>query len=163
MLTPLNAAMQAAEINSRLRIAAFLAQCGHESLDFTYLRELASGDAYEGRKDLGNTQPGDGHRYRGRGPIQITGRANYQAFAGWSGLDCVAHPELLEAPEHGALASAWFWTVNHVNQWADKGDVDGMSDVINRGRKTTAIGDANGYADRLARYKVAYDALGDLA
>ncbi len=163
MLNPMNAAMDMAGINTRLRIAAFIAQSGHESLDFVYMQELASGAAYEGRKDLGNTQPGDGRRFKGRGPIQITGRANYQAFADWSGLDCVNHPELLEDPVNGWLASAWFWMVNHVNLWADKGDVDGVSDVINRGRKTLVIGDSNGYADRLKRYNVAYAALKELA
>jgi len=162
MLAPLNAAMAAADINTRLRIAAFLSQAGHESLDFIYMREIASGAAYEGRKDLGNIQKGDGVRFAGRGPIQVTGRANYQAFSDWCGLDCVATPKLLEDPENGWLASTWFWMVNHVNQWADKGDIDGVSDVINRGRKTVAIGDSNGYEDRLKRYKIALAALKDL-
>jgi putative chitinase len=78
-LAPLAAAMAEFEINTPARQAAFIAQLAHESGEFRYVRELASGDASEGRKDLGNTEPGDGVRFRGRGLIQITGRANYRA------------------------------------------------------------------------------------
>src|SRR3990167_7409133 len=76
-IEPLNAAMQEFEITSIPRQSMFLAQIAHESGSFRYVRELASGDAYEGREDLGNNQTGDGARFRGRGFIQITGRANY--------------------------------------------------------------------------------------
>ncbi|MCX7219989.1 MAG: glycoside hydrolase family 19 protein, partial [Burkholderiales bacterium] len=78
-LAGLNATMLEFNINTPLRLASFLAQVGHESGQLKYLKELASGDAYEGRKDLGNTQAGDGVRFKGRGLIQITGRANYKA------------------------------------------------------------------------------------
>ena len=78
-LAPINKAMAKYEINTELRMAHFLAQIGHESGGLVYVRELASGKAYEGRKDLGNTQLGDGIKYKGRGLIQITGRANYKA------------------------------------------------------------------------------------
>ena len=76
-VAPLNAAMYEFHINSPLRQAAFIAQIAHESGELRYVKEIASGAAYEGRKDLGNTQPGDGMRYKGRGLIQITGRNNY--------------------------------------------------------------------------------------
>lgn len=152
MLAPLNAAMGRADINTPLRVAAFLAQIGHESMDLAFMKELASGEAYEGRKDLGNTQPGDGRRFKGRGPIQVTGRDNYTKFASWARLDCVNHPELLEDPYNGFLASAWFWTTRGLNALADKEDTMAISIRINGKRKD---GLPNGWADRQTRYTAA--------
>ena len=113
------------EIKTPLRIAHFLAQVGHESLDFYYYREIASGKAYEGRKDLGNTEVGDGVRFRGRGPIQVTGRENYKEcslflFGDTRLLD---FPELLELPENGVGAACWFWSKKNLNFYADKDDL----------------------------------------
>ena len=68
--------MEKYQITTPLRRAAFLAQLAHESGELKYMEEIASGEAYEGRKELGNTAPGDGKRYKGRGPIQLTGRFN---------------------------------------------------------------------------------------
>src|SRR3990167_11177457 len=98
-LEPLQAAMDEFEINTSQRQAAFLAQIAHESGSLRYVRELASGEAYELRSDLGNTEPGDGPRYKGRGFIQVTGRANYQACGDALGVDLVGSPELLERPD----------------------------------------------------------------
>jgi putative chitinase len=151
-LNPLNAAMLESGINTRLRMAAFLATVAHESGQLLYMAELASGAAYEGRKDLGNVFPGDGMRFKGRGPIQVTGRANYAACGKALGLDLISNPELLEIPENGCRASAWFWTTSNINRYADAGDFDGVCDAVNRGRKTPAIGDSNGWASRLAFY-----------
>src|SRR5882762_2402858 len=81
-------------ITSYLREAAFLAQLAHESAELRFMEEIASGAAYEGRKDLGNTQPGDGTRYKGRGPIQLTGRANYKKFSDLLGLDLINNPTI---------------------------------------------------------------------
>jgi putative chitinase len=86
---PLAAKMAAAAITTPLRQAHFLAQLGHESGELRYTEELASGDAYEGRRDLGNTVPGDGRRFKGRGLIQLTGRANYQAYGDAVGRNLV--------------------------------------------------------------------------
>lgn len=158
-LTPLNVSMIEFGIDTKLRQAAYLANLAHESGQLAYMRELASGSAYEGRVDLGNTWPGDGVKFRGRGPIQITGRANYLLCGEALGLDLIEHPELLEMPEHGCRASAWFWHANNINAFADAGDFDGVCDKINRGHKTAKLGDANGYAEREAFYKIALEVL----
>jgi putative chitinase len=161
-LDPLTDAMADFGIDTPRRQAAFLAQIAHESGSFRYVRELASGAAYEGRADLGNTQPGDGRRFRGRGLIQITGRANYRdcslALFGYADR-LLSAPETLEQPVWAARSAAWFWREHNLNKWADAGDFDGVSDVINRGRKTQVTGDANGYQDRLAYYQRASEVL----
>lgn len=138
-------------ITGPVRIAAFLAQIGHESGGFVYVREIwgptPAQQRYEGRRDLGNTQPGDGSRFRGRGLIQVTGRANYQAAARALGIDCVNRPELLEQPRNAARASAWWWAAHGCNELADTGDFVALTRKINGG--------TNGLADRLARWELA--------
>lgn len=106
---PLNDAMAEFEINTPQRIIPFLAQLAHESGSFKYTKEIASGEAYEGRLDLGNTQPGDGVRYKGRGPIQMTGRRNYQVLSDYFKQDFVKSPELLEGPIWGCKSAGWYW------------------------------------------------------
>jgi predicted chitinase len=96
-------------ITSKLQVAAFLAQVGAETGAFRFLEEIASGDAYEGRKDLGNTQPGDGRRYKGRGWIQLTGRNNYRRAGADLGLDLEANPAQVATPRVAGLVSGWFW------------------------------------------------------
>lgn len=154
-LNALNSAMTEFGITSKLNQAAFLATVAHESGQLVYMRELADGSAYEMRADLGNTWPGDGRRFRGRGPIQITGRANYAACGAALGLDLISNPELLEIPENGCRASAWFWKTHNIAKYAEAGDFDGVSDAVNRGHKTVAVGDSNGWADRLQFYNKA--------
>ena len=147
----LNAAMTEFEINSAVREAAFLSQVAHESGQFRYVRELASGAAYEGRADLGNTQPGDGVRFKGRGLIQITGRANYIAAMLALDIDCVNHPELLETPINACRSAAWFWKLHGLNELADSGDFERITRRINGG--------TNGEADRLAIWEVAKEVI----
>jgi putative chitinase len=151
---PLNEAMQDFEINTALREAAFLAQCAHESGEFYYTHELASGEAYEGRKDLGNTEPGDGVRFKGRGPIQITGRRNYAAasLAIYGDNSLLIKPELLEQPHDGCLASAWFWSSRDLNTLADDEDFNTITHRINGGY--------NGINERQAYYRLAKKVLG---
>lgn len=155
LVGPLTEALDEAQINTPARIAAFLAQVGHESGDLKYFEEIASGDAYEGRKDLGNTQPGDGRRFKGRGPIQLTGRANYRAFTqavgSKYGVDFEANPELVAQPRWGFKAAAWYWTSRKLNALADAGNFDRITLLINGGY--------NGKADRDARYLTAKSAL----
>lgn len=138
-----------------VRIAAFLAHVGHESGGFVYTRELwgptAAQQRYEGRADLGNTQPGDGFRFRGRGLIQITGRDNYQRAAAGLGRDVVADPQLLEQRALAARSAAWWWKTHGCNQLADGGDFVALTERINGG--------TNGLADRQVRWDRAKKAM----
>lgn len=111
----------------------FLAQIAHESDGFRTTREYASGRAYEGRQDLGNTEEGDGIRFRGRGLIQLTGRANYKAFAHWSGVEVEDEPELLEEFPLALEAAVWYWDSRDLNTLADKGDFERITRKINGG------------------------------
>jgi putative chitinase len=150
-LEPLNMAMEEFDINSRMRKAAFLAQVGHESGQLRYVKELASGSAYEGREDLGNTQPGDGVRFKGRGLIQITGRNNYIACGKALALDLLTHPDLLEEPESACRSAGWFWKSRSLNELADAGDFIRITKRINGG--------TNGLEDRQALYAKALEVL----
>lgn len=141
----INPALDVAEISTPLRISAFLAQLAHESGEFHYMQELADGSAYEGRADLGNTEPGDGVRYKGRGPIQITGRANYAACGKALGLDLIGNPKLLEEPEYGTLSATWFWDSKHLSLLADHGWFRAITRAVNGGY--------TGWADRLQYYE----------
>lgn len=131
----LNPAMAAGSITTSPRVAAFLAQILHESGSFQFLRELASGTAYEGRKDLGNTQPGDGVRYKGRGFIQLTGRANFRSAGSDLGLDLENNPDLAEQPDIAAQLAVWFWNKKNLNVRADAGDFVGITRAINGGTR----------------------------
>lgn len=148
----LNAAMDEAQITTPLRQAAFLAQLAHESGHLRYWEELADGKAYEGRVDLGNTQKGDGPRYKGRGPIQLTGRKNYRAAGAALGLDLEDVPEHALKPDVGFRVAGWYWTTRGLNALADKRDFDRITRRINGG--------LNGKADRDALYARACLALG---
>jgi len=147
---PLVAAMNANQINTPLRQAHFLAQLGHESGSLRYTAELASGTAYEGRTDLGNTQPGDGPRFKGRGLIQITGRTNYTQYGNDRGQDYVTGPNpnlLATDPNIAADCSGWFWATRHLNGLADNDDLLAITKRMNGG--------TNGLSDRARRLKLA--------
>lgn len=151
----LNAAMGKYGIVTKLRISAFIAQVGHESGQLRYVREIwgptAQQARYEGRVDLGNTVPGDGSKYRGRGLIQITGRANNAACGEALGLDLINKPELLEQPQYAAMSAAWFWSTRGMNTLADQGEFLTITRRINGG--------LNGLADRQALYEKALKVL----
>lgn len=147
----LNAAMAEANIDTPQRQAMFIAQLAHESGGFHYMEEIASGAAYEGRTDLGNTQPGDGERYKGRGYIQVTGRHNYTEAGQALGLDLVNNPELAAQPENAARIAAWYWESRGINAAADAGNFTQVTRLINGG--------TNGLADRQAYYERARAAL----
>ncbi len=134
----INAAMIEFGIDTLLREAMFIAQIAHESGELRYVRELASGDAYEGRRDLGNTQPGDGRRYKGRGLMQITGRHNYRECGEALGVDLLADPQLLERADLAAQSAGWFWSSRNLNPLADAGDIEAITRKINGGLKRLA-------------------------
>lgn len=139
-------------INTRMRMAHFLSQVLHESCCFIYLRELASGEKYEGRKDLGNIYPGDGNKFRGRGVLQITGRINYSRVSKALGVDFVSNPSLLEEPEYAVESAMWWWNKHKLNELADKDELTKITRIINGGY--------NGKAERLRYLGKAKRALG---
>lgn len=139
-----SAAMLEFGIDTQPRAAMFLAQVLHESAGLNYFEEIASGAAYEGRRDLGNTQPGDGRRYKGRGPIQLTGRSNYRWAGGRLGLPLEAHPEMAAQHRIGWRIAGLYWQSHGLNQLADAGDFLGITRRINGG--------TNGLASRQAYY-----------
>jgi putative chitinase len=137
-------------INTPRRQAQFLAQLAHESAGFKTTTEYASGKAYEGRRDLGNTEPGDGMRFKGRGLIQVTGRFNYQAASKALGVDLITTPGAAALFPFAILTAGWYWEKHNLNAWADKDDVERITRIINGG--------LNGFADRksyLAKAKAA--------
>lgn len=140
--------MDLRSINTPLRRAHFLAQLGHESGSFKYTEEIASGSAYEGRIDLGNTTDGDGERFKGRGLIQLTGRANYKAYGESISQDLTAAGNWTKVATDPSLAvdvAGWFWEANDLNALADSDDVKKVTKRINGGY--------NGLPDRKAYLK----------
>jgi putative chitinase len=158
---PLSEACEWHGINTPARMAAFLAQVGHESGSLRFTREIwgptPAQQRYEGRADLGNTEPGDGLRYCGRGLIQLTGRANYIRIRDrMRGVfpdvpDFEDEPEQLERPRWACLSAAEYWAGAGLNALADKGDFEAITKRINGG--------LNGQADRLQRWERAKQAL----
>ena len=168
----LNTAMNRFHISGVNRIAAFVAQVGHESGQLTRLVENLNYSADALRKTwpsrfdanlasavarkpeqianiaygnrMGNAAPGDGWKYRGRGLIQITGKNNYRACGEALGLGLIEQPDLLEKPQHACMSAAWFWATNGLNTLADAGKFDAITQRINGGQ--------NGAADRQALY-----------
>lgn len=141
----LGQAMHDFDINTRARAAAFIAQVAHESGSFRYREEIASGAAYEDRRDLGNTFRGDGRRFKGRTFIQVTGRTNYAAISRALKVDFLRHPGKLAEQRYAALGAAWWWQTHGCNQLADRGDFIALTRRINGG--------TNGLADRQAFHR----------
>lgn len=145
-------AMKAHNISlSPEREAAFIAQIAHESGSLRYVEEIASGEAYEGRLSLGNTEPGDGKRFKGRGLIQITGRANYKAVSEALKFDFIKTPEALELPGPACFSAAWWWQDRGLNRLADIEAFERITRRINGG--------INGLEDRLKHWETAKEVL----
>ena len=173
------------DITNKSRVAAFIAQTSHESLNYTVLQEnlnysakgltrvwpkrfpvsvaaryahkpqAIANRAYGGRMGNGEESSGDGWRYRGRGLIQLTGKYNYSKFAESIDTPLAEIPEYLETFEGAVQSVCWYWETNNLNTWVDINDFDGLSDMINKGKKTPQVGDAIGYSDRLSKYRKA--------
>jgi putative chitinase len=136
------------------RIAMWVAQIGHESAGLRYMEEIASGAEYEGRSDLGNTHPGDGVRFKGRGPIQVTGRHNYTVLSQWafdkglvpSPTFFVDQPAQLASDRYGFMGVTWYWTTQReLNRASDDRNVLEATHMINGGE--------HGLSDRRSRYE----------
>lgn len=126
----------------------FWAQMAHETGGFRWLRELGGRkyfSKYEGKKDLGNTEPGDGYRFRGRGLIHITGRYNYKKYGKKIGLDLINDPKLASVPEVAIQIALEYWTDHNLNKYADQGNIKKVTRRINGGY--------NGLQDRIRYYK----------
>lgn len=142
------------DINTPRRVSHFMAQLAHESAGLRTTTEYASGAAYEGRADLGNVKRGDGRRFRGRGLIQCTGRANYRAFTAWlrqrdsKAPDFEAEPTKLAEFPWALLSAVWYWQTRGLNKLADKDDLRGITRKINGGY--------NGFVDRQNWFRKAW-------
>ena len=150
-LPHIEAAMAEFDINTPARQAAFLAQIGHESGGLHWLVEIWGPSIaqahYEGRADLGNTQPGDGFKFKGRGLLQTTGRTNYQRTGDALGIDLLADPTLLATPELAARSAGWYWREHGLNALADAGNFMLVTRRINGG--------TNGLEERTALFEIA--------
>lgn len=160
---PLQKTLDMYQINTPRRIACFIAQITHESGSLMYVKELASGAAYDTGKlalNLGNTPEadGDGQKYKGRGLIQITGRLNYFALSKALGVDFIANPEKLEEPLYAALSAGWFWNKRSLNVLADRTDKD--EDTYFKLITKNINGGYNGLEDRIKHLAIAKKALG---
>ncbi|HEU4595186.1 MAG TPA: peptidoglycan-binding protein [Pyrinomonadaceae bacterium] len=149
----LTSAMAEFEINTPARQAAFLAQLAHESAEFRFMEEIwgptPAQKRYEGRRDLGNTQPGDGFRFKGRGPIQVTGRSNYRRYGDMLGVDLISNPQLAATPEVGFRIAGLYWRTNGINAMADRQDIVAVTRAINGG--TNGLEDRKKYYERAKR------------
>jgi putative chitinase len=138
----LAATLESYDITSRLRIAHFLGQTCEESAGYRTTEEFASGREYEGRQDLGNTQRGDGPRYKGRGLLQLTGRANYADYGKALAVDLVNNPTLAAQPALSLKIACEYWKRHDINADCDRDDAQAVTRKVNGG--------LNGLSDRIA-------------
>jgi putative chitinase len=153
LIDPLNKWLPQYGIDTQLRIEHFIGQAAEETDSFRTLTEYASGKAYEGRRDLGNVNPGDGVKFKGRGIFQITGRANYQTYGQKIGVDLVTTPELAATADIAVRTACEYWKSHNLNALADNDDYVGITKRINGG--------TNGLAMRKQFILNADDAIGD--
>jgi predicted chitinase len=162
-LPPLTAAMKEFAIEAPARAAAFLAQLAHESGQFRFMEEIWGPTDAQRRyepvttlsQNLGNTEPGDGKRFKGRGPIQLTGRANYKRFGDMLNVDLVADPLRAATPDVAFRVAGLYWSKKGLNELADKATDEAFVEITRR-----INGGTNGLADRQAFYSVARNVLG---
>jgi len=186
VINNLNDTLYKYQINTPLRISHFLAQVLHESGNLEYNREnlnyskegllktfskyfnnttagqyarqpiRIANKVYANRMGNGNEASGDGWKYRGTGPIQLTGKSNFTLLSRDTGIDFVSNPDLLVTPDYLFLGAGWYWNITRLNSKADANNLDAVSDLINIGRLTPKVGDAIGYSDRLAKFNKIY-------
>jgi putative chitinase len=156
---PLSDALEQYDITTPARMAAFIAQIAHESGELLFWEEIwgptEAQKGYEGRADLGNFEPGDGFRYRGRGPLQVTGRANYRACGAKLGLDLESDPDLVATPDVGFRCAALFWDDKRLNLLADRESAAAFAVITKR-----INGGLNGLAERDRYHAAARQAFG---
>jgi putative chitinase len=145
-------ALSAASILQPMRFAAFMAQLAHESGEYRWMEEIADGSAYEGRADLGNVHPGDGRRFKGHGPIQITGRTNHEACGRALGIDLLEQPTLICEPRWATASACWFWNSKRLSLLADRDWFLAITRIVNGG--------FNGLEDRLRYWRRNRELLG---
>lgn len=143
LIAPLNTYLPQYKIDTLERVSMFLAQWCEETDGFKVMYEYASGREYEGRKDLGNVQPGDGPRFKGRGIAMLTGRDNYAAYGSLLGVDLLSDPERAAEPDIAVRIACLFWQKHNINAWADRGDVKHCTYLINGGTNGLAVREAN--------------------
>ncbi len=128
--------MRTNDIATPLRMAHFLAQLGHESGELRYSEEISSGAQYENRKDLGNTMPGDGKKFKGRGLIQLTGRDNYTKYGLAVNRDFISdlnYKKIANSPALAVDVACWFWISKKLNSLADNDNINAITKRINGG------------------------------
>lgn len=152
LILDLNICISKFNINTISRLRHFISQCSHESGAGKWMKELASGEAYEGRKDLGNTQNGDGVRYKGVGFIQVTGRYNYQQFANFIQDSKVMNGVNYVAEKYPFTISGFWWMTNKLNELCDSGATCRQISARVNGRDP-----ANGLVDREKYYQLCCD------
>ncbi len=160
----LNNCCRTFDITSKEDIRIFLAQTGHESGGLRYMKEIGSSkyftDNYEWRDDLGNNQAGDGARYPGVSPLQMTGRANYQAFANYIGDQRVMEGVDYVAERYGFQPSGFWWVQNKVSEKIIKGaTITQISALVNTGSMNTSPSKINGLEERIYYYKRAQEVI----
>lgn len=138
------------EMTTRLRIAHFLAQICHESAGLRTTEEFADGRAYEGRADLGNTTPGDGPRFKGRGLLQLTGRSNYQIYGDVLGIDLIEDPQQAADPATSLKIACLYWKKHDINPLCDADNLQAVTRKVNGG-----LNGLDSRADFLAKAKAA--------
>lgn len=143
-INPINQCCQKFNITNKPRITAFLAQLGHESGGLKWMEELATGRAYEYRKDLGNIYRGDGMKFKGRGAIQITGRYNYTQVSQYLNTNFLSNPQLLSTLPYAILSAGWYWHSRGLNTIADKNNINSFRLITKK-----INGGYNGLQDRL--------------
>lgn len=145
-------AMEEGGITTPRRVADFLAQLAHESGEYRWMEEIADGSDYEGRADLGNVHPGDGRRFKGHGPMQVTGRTNHEACGRALGIDLLEQPTLICEPRWATASAVWFWNSKRLSLLADRDWFKTETKVINGG--------LNGLADRVRYWRHNRELLG---